>query len=79
MISSYKGSVYYKRNKKIIIIILSVLLALLLLAGVYFFFTECFVFTSEGYSIRLPWKNYSETQYTNDDDGSQPIIDIPSP
>ena len=77
MTSPYKGSAYNKRNKRIIIIIVSVLLALLVLAGIFYFFTECFVFTSEGYSVRLPWKDYSETKYANDDDGSQPIIDIP--
>ncbi len=75
--SSYKGSSYYKRNKRIIIIASVCVAVVLLIAVILFFLNEWLVFSSDGWRIVLPWKDYSqldESQST--DDGSDPIIDI---
>ena len=75
--ASYKGSSYYKRNKRIIIISSVCVAAILMIAAALFFLNEWLVFTSEGWRIVLPWKDYSQLdEYSSTDDGADPIIDI---
>lgn len=75
--ASYKGSSYYKRNKRIILISFVCVVAVLLISTALFFLNEWLVFTSEGWRIVLPWKDYSQLdEYSSTDDGAEPIIDI---
>lgn len=75
--SSYKGSSYYKRNRRIIIIASVCVAVAILIAVILFFVNEWLVFTSDGWRIVLPWKDYSQLEKTQStDDGADPIIDI---
>lgn len=75
---AYKGSSYYKRNRRIIIIAAVCVIAILLIATALFFLNEWIIFSSDGWRIVLPWKDYSQLdEYSSSDDGADPIIDIP--
>ena len=76
---AYRGSSYYKRNKRIVLITALCVIAILIIATALFFLNEWIIFSSDGWKIVLPWKDYSQIdEYSSTDDGADPIIEIPN-